>query len=324
MKNPLLDDLNEPSIMVLVEIALPTLAAFYPQGEVLRAGADPANLSISPLSVLDESSFRDPLMMLSGHAVGRMVRRVCPDVEDSGCLTDLDVQAILIASRMASYGSDLKLEHTCTNCGTKTELVVDLNEHINRYSPFTPDQFEHFDLFVEQTGQAIRLRPMLYQDAIDMTMTIVRSNIQAEQFDITHVGDTNTLTDEFVEAYRKQFDANVSANLEAMCAAIYHVTTKTGKVVTDRNLIREWVLKLPTDIVGMITKRIGEINHDIRERSRLSYTCANCGGENSFYMELDPQKLFTRPEGSEKKMNFSGEPKPIEKPTKRPSRVSRK
>jgi hypothetical protein len=324
MSNPLIDDLDESGVIPQIEIALPTLAAFYPTGEVLRDFADPYRITVSALSVLDESAFRDPLMLLSGHAVGKMIHRVCRAVNDSGRLADLDVQAILIACRMASYGSDMKLEHSCSQCKTKNTLSVDLNEHIIRFGSFTPEQFERFDLDIPTIGQKVRLQPMVYQDAVDMTMTMVRSNITAEMFDETNKDNPNQLTDEFIDMYRKQFDANISTNIESICASIFAITTKSGKIVSNRDMIREWLLAVSTDVVKMITDRIGEINHDIRERSRLEYNCMECDHVNTFYMELDPQKLFTPAEVSEPKTKSSAESKTTGKPTKKPSRVSRK
>jgi len=284
MKNPLIDDLDEAGMIPSIEVALPTLAAFYPKGEVLRPEADPLAMKVYPLSVLDESSFRDPLMLLSGQAIGKMVRRVCPGVDDPGKLTDLDVQVIILACRIASYGSTLKLEHTCSKCQTKTDLQVDLNDHILRYSPFSPDELAEFDLDIVEIGQKIRLRPMLYEDAIDVAMNMVRSNISAEKFDSAHTEDVNQLTDAFILEYQAQFESSIRTNIDAICSSIFTVTTTTGKVVNNPDMIKEWFLRLTPNLTKMITDRITKINLSIRERSKLAYTCVSCGTENTFYM----------------------------------------
>lgn len=323
MTNPLLDDLNDAGVLPDVAISLPTMGAFYPQGEVLKPGINPAEISIRPLSILDESSFRDPLMMISGHAIAKMVRRVCPEIDDPGQLAELDVQAILIACRLASYGSSLKLEHVCSKCQNKSTLMVDLNEHLLRYRPYTADELMLFDVDIDATGQKVRLRPMIYQDAVDMVMNAFKSNIQAEQYNQSH-GEDNTLTDEFIEAYHRQFEEGIKTNLAAICSSIYTVTTKSGKIVMDRQSIEEWILRLSPDLIKPITERIARINMDIRERSKLEYVCDSCQTTNGFYVELDPQRLFMQAEGSVTPANSSALSTNTEKTKRRPSKVSRK
>ena len=282
---------------------------------------DVDRIRIRPISILEESSVRDPLMMISGHAVAKLIKRVAPFVTDPGKLCEIDVQAILIASRIASYGSQMTAKHQCPSCNETSELIVDLNNHIQSFTSFTEEEFSEYDLMLPEAGQSIRLRPIPYEDTIDVTMGLIKASISAE--DLEKHND-NVLDAGFIEAYRKQFDQNLTTNLDAITSSIYFVTTKLGKQVHDPLVIKEWLLRLLVVDVTFITKRISDINAKIHEKSIIDYKCDKCDNDNTFYLELDPQKLFMQAESSEIEKSSSAVSKPTTKTTKKQSKTSQR
>lgn len=318
-KNPLIDDLVESSVIPTIEIALPTRGQFYPDGEVLAVGADPDKLVINPISVLEESSFNDPLMMITGHAIGKMISRVCRDIVEPQNICDVDVQAILVASRIVSHGPKMAIEHTCDSCNKKNDMEVDLDSHILNFGSYTPEDIMNFTVELDVIGQTAHLRPMRYQDTVDMTMNLVRANSLVE--DVSDA-DASALSEDFVRKYRDRFEKNLDTNIKAMAASIYYVTTRSGVRVFDEDLILDWVNSLPSENVNQITERIKEINEDIRERSLLEYQCQHCNKKGSFYLELDAQKLFSPAGISEAPKKSSAKQTSTEKSTKKTSKSS--
>lgn len=320
-KNPLLDELIESSVIPQVDIALPTRGYFYPSGEVLGDNCDPDSVTIHPISVLDESSFRDPLIMLSGHAIPRMIHRVAPVLADPASMCELDIQTVLIASRIASHGPDITLDHTCSNgeCKHLNNVKVDLNQHILNFGSYTPEEFEQFDVTLPVVGQAVRLRPILYKDSVAMSMKLVETS-----FDNDLLDSADVITPEFIENYRKRFDVVMGTNIDAIVASIYFVETKSGKKIFDRSMIGEWLNHLVPDDVDALTTKIEQINTEISDRSKLTYQCMSCGEDNTFYVELDPQKLFTQAEDTVAEKNSSAKTKNTKKTTKKPSKTSQR
>lgn len=321
MSNPLLDELSDSSVNPSVDIALPTRGYFYPEGEVLADGIDPDNMTVQPLAALDESAFRDPLLLISGHAIGRMIRKVCPGVIDPGSMSDLDIQTILIACRIASYGPKLELKHTCKECQNETTFQIDLNEHIQQYTAFTPEQFDSFRLVLPKAGQKVMLRPVRYEDSVAMSIDLIKSSSQLD--DLTKSTD-DALSEEFILKYRDQMEAAIQTNLRAVLSSILFVETKKGDRVSDPEFITEWLKILPPEDFKAITKKITEIGDELREKSKLEYECQNCGTANTIYVELDPQKLFTQAEESNPETSSSAKSTSTEKTTKRPSKASRR
>lgn len=323
MSNELVDDLLEGGGITKVSVALPTRARFYPKGEVIADGADPDDIAVSSIGLIEETALKDPLMLISGKAIAKMVKRVCPSVINPAELCDIDIQAILIASRIASYGPTFQTTMTC-KCSHENRIEVDLNNHITRYSPYTPEEFEKFEITLE-SGQRVLLQPIRYADTVHMSIGGLR-NTQTLQDYQDKVGDDPdaVLTEEFIRIYASTFENALEANATGITASIFMVWTKSGKPVTNPETIRGWVEQLPAPIIRQITDRIRSINDDIRQRARVEYQCQHCGELSSVYVELDPQKLFTHAGDSETETVSSASSKSTEKTTKARSRLSRR
>jgi hypothetical protein len=111
MSNELITELHE--VFPPIEISLPTRGMFYPEG-VLAKDTDPTHIQVGTLGILDEFKYRDPFMLVSGNAMGHLITHVCgKQIEHPEELCEIDVETILLASRLASYGPNLKLTHRC-------------------------------------------------------------------------------------------------------------------------------------------------------------------------------------------------------------------
>ena len=275
------------------------------------------------------------MMMISGSAVEKMIKRAVPGVIDAGALCELDVQAILLACRLASHGPTMKIDHTCTNkiedpkgkaepteCGYVNSIEIDLNEHIQRFGPYQDEEFEKFNLTLPKAGQTVRLRPIPYSNTIEVILRTIRSNIGTSKFN--DVEENAKLSDEFITAYQEKFNETLDANIDLIKSSIYYVETKSGKRIFDPENIKQWLEILHTDDVAEINKRIVSINDEILERSKLEYQCQKCGSLNTLIVELDPQKLFTTAEDSETETNSSAKPKVTKRSTKTRGKVSQK
>ena len=325
MSNPLLDDIRTTSVIPTVEIALPTKGHFYAPGEVLDEGVDPDEVTILPISILDESTFADPMMMISGHAISKMIRRVCPQVISPGDLSELDVQAILIASRIASYGPTMRLTAECPTekCDHKNTIEINLNEHIQRFSPYTAEELLLFQVDLPEVKQKVQLAPMTYVDTVDINLASMR--IAQGLGDFAEPDQSATSLDPiFLETYVTVFQKSLMTNLEAVVGSIQYVNTSTGQTVHDRDTIREWLMELVKPSMSRITNRIAEINTAIKERSMLEYQCQNCGTVHKTMLELDPQKLFTEAGESPVEKTSSAKSAPTAKKGKTRSKTSRR
>jgi len=318
--NPLTSDLTNDGTIRQLSVSLPTLGYFYGDNEVLRVNADPAEITVSPMSVLEENIFSDPMMMISGRGITKMISRITTEIIDPAHLCEIDIQAILIACRIVSHGSDLVIEHTCEKCKETNSLSIDLDNHLQHFLPFTPEELLSFDFEIPSIHHIVRLKPISYADAVELTIASINANTEVERF-VDPNEENPIITEEFIEVYKNKFDKGVDINVNSVVSSIYSVTTIGGDVVTKYEYIHDWLLHLPPDDIKAITSHINDINKFINDRSLVDYKCNACGNDDKIYINLDPQKLFTPAEDQVAEKNSSAELPNQGKPIKKQSNI---
>ena len=317
--NPLIKDLMANEAFPSTSIALPTGGRWYPL-EMFGEDVDVNDLEVGVLGVVAEQSFRDPWLMLSGEALPRMLRSICPGVNDPNGLADIDIEAILIASRLVSYGAELKVEHTCegmvpnpefgkkvkkgedphpeqVKCDTENLVVVDLYDFIQRYEQFTPEFLERFIVPIPRVNQIVHLRPMPYSHTIKMIREGIIREQQMDALDDYEV-DALITNPEVVERYTRIAQSMSAGVLDSLTAIIYAIETSDGERVKGDEFIKEWLMAMTADDVKLVTTRNNELNRELRQKAHVDYTCEACGHKNTFRLELDANRLFGQAEDS--------------------------
>jgi hypothetical protein len=120
MTNPLSQYFRQPSIY----IKLPSRGQNYPAGTLIM----PANgeLPVYPMTAIDEITYRTPDALFNGQATINVIQSCVPNIKDAWAIPSIDLDTILIAIRIASYGHDMEFATTCPACQDTSERTVDL------------------------------------------------------------------------------------------------------------------------------------------------------------------------------------------------------
>ncbi len=326
--NPLIQDLIDNEAFPSVSVALPTGGRWYAD-DVIAADADPLDLPVGVLGILAEQNYRDPWLLLSGEAIPRMFKSVCPSVIKANELCDLDLEAILLASRLVSYGPKLELSHVCDAkvedaeaneaaakakkqamkemkvkvpyeapepimkpCGHENKVTIDINEHILRYDIITDEVVN--DLFIYELKilpQKVHLRPMPYHRTIEQMKEGVAQEKQMNSLAEVKIEDL-IIDADAIGRYTRVIDMASSSAVDNIRACIHGIEQTDGKIVNGPEFIREWLLALPTTEAEGITDQINKISKWSLSFSEIKYKCGKCGHENMFRLELDANRLF--------------------------------
>lgn len=312
--NPLIQDLIENEAFPSVGVALPTGGRWYAD-DVLADGADPMDLSVGVLGILAEQNYRDPWLLLSGEAIPRMFKSVCPSIVKANELCDLDLEVILLASRLVSYGPKLELIHVCDNpvdkevsdpktpvgedhpvvklpCGQENNIEIDINEHILRYGVIEDSVID--DMFVHELSilpQKVHLRPMPYHRTIEQMKEGVAQEKQMNSLSEVKIEDL-IIDADAIGRYTRVIDMASSSAVDNIAACIHGIEQTDGQIVNGQEFIREWLLALPTAEAEGITDKINAITKWTLSFSEITYNCGACGHENKFRLELDANRLF--------------------------------
>jgi stress-induced morphogen len=155
MTNPLSQYFRQPSIY----IKLPSQGQNYPAGTLNM----PANgeLPVYPMTAIDEITYRTPDALFNGQATVNVIQSCVPNIKDAWAVPSIDLDTILIAIRIASYGHDMDFATSCPACNDTAERTIDLRTMLDVLrSPDYASHIAHGDL-------EIYFRPLSYKNLND-------------------------------------------------------------------------------------------------------------------------------------------------------------
>jgi hypothetical protein len=114
--NPLSKFFRQPSIYV----RLPSGGKGWRPGSLNL----PVNgeMPILPMTAIDELVYRTPDALFNGEAVTGVIQSCCPNIVDAWACPSIDLDALLVAIRIASYGHNMEIESTCPNCSEEHQF----------------------------------------------------------------------------------------------------------------------------------------------------------------------------------------------------------
>ena len=124
--NPLKQYFRQPAIY----IRLPSDGQFYPKGALDM----PANreLPVLPMTTMDEIRYRTPDALFNGTATVDVIQSCVPNILDAWTIPNVDIDTILIAIRIATFGHELTIGTQCPACSTESDWSVDLRSVMER------------------------------------------------------------------------------------------------------------------------------------------------------------------------------------------------
>jgi hypothetical protein len=271
--NPLRKYFRQPSIY----IRLPSGGKYYPTGTLDM----PPNgeLPILPMTAVDEITSRTPDALFNGSAVMDIIRSCVPNIRDPWVVPSMDLNALLVAVRLASYGHDMDIGTTCPKCGEAHQLTLDLRTVLDSIAPVDYDQA------VTSGDLTFHFSPMDYRQINES------AKIQFEDQKLLQMLTNSEMTEEekmhrLSEAFR-----NITAlTIKAIGESIHSIKT-ADTMVTDRQQINEFLINCPKAVFDQIK------NHAVKLREAtdlkpLNITCDKCSNAYQQSFTLDMSNFF--------------------------------
>ena len=245
--NPLQQYFRQPAIY----LRLPSNGEFYPDGSIDM----PVNkeLPIYPMTAIDEITYRTPDALFNGTAVINVIQSCCPNIKNAWDIPAMDVDSLLVAVRIASYGHNMEFETTCPHCNNVSNRILDLRSVLDRMK--APDYKET----ITQGDLEIFFRPMTYKNLNDNNL------VQFEEQKILQMLPESGVTDE------KKMEV-LSAALKKITEVTVHALTQSiGAVKTPSAFVSEpeFIEELLKNCDRTLFNRIREHVIKIKEQAEL-------------------------------------------------------
>lgn len=271
--NPLRQYFRRPAIY----LRLPSGGEFWPDGSLDM----PQNgeLPVFPMTAIDEITYRTPDALFSGQAVVDVIQSCIPCIMNAWHMPVVDINAILVAIRIASYGNELGMTSTCPACSEATDFSLNLNSVLDRMR--RPD----YAAAVAQGDLQVRFQSMDYQ-------TQNRSNIQQfENQRMMRIIPDSDLSEEDKIQQMNQILRNITQlTITALTGSIQAIETPSG-VVTDRAHIQEFLAQCDRGVFASIRDHAVSLREQT-ELQPVSLKCDKCEHQYEQPLNLDLASFF--------------------------------
>lgn len=271
--NPLKQYFRQPAIYV----RLPSQGKFYPPGTVNMPPT--SELPVYPMTAIDEITYRTPDALFNGQATVNVLQSCVPDIKDVWSTPAMDIDTLLIAIRIASYGHDMDFGTKCPKCGHECEHTVDLRGVLDRMK--TPD----YNKSLNSGDVEIFFRPMTYKNINDNNALQYENQKLLQMLPDSEIPDTDKMS-ALGAALKRITDITVKALAQSIA-----VIKTPQALVSEPEYIDEFLKNCDRELFNRIRDLIIELKEQA-EMPPMNLICPECKNEYKQAVTLDMSSFF--------------------------------
>jgi len=247
--NPLTQYMRQPKIY----ITLPSKGNYWPEGslELTETGEFP----IYSMTARDELLFKTPDALMNGQALVDVIESCMPNVKNAWDMPTIDLDTVLIAIRLATYGEYMNFVYKVPVVNEEEEYQIDLKVLIaqqqNNY---------WIDQVVINPDFIIFVKPLTLRH---MTKNSIKNFENNRIFSL--VNDDSLSDEQKLEMFNQSFANLAKATIELIAENIYKILTPDSEV-TDKDFILEFVNNSDKEIFKTVKDHLQEMknNNDLK------------------------------------------------------------
>ena len=225
-----------------LHITLPSEYNFYPPGsiEIPESG----ELEVFSMTAKDELSFKTPDALLNGQATVDVIQSCIPAIKNAWIMPSIDIDAALVAIRMATYGETLTMTTKVPVTGEERDYELNLREVLDNFSNL---KYEN----VVQSGElTIYLRPLTYQE---FTKNALKTFEEQRIFNL--VNDESISDEDKLQAFTNSFTKLTQLTVDMIVQGIDKIVVGEEEV-TNRDHITDFMKNADKDFFNHVMQHL--------------------------------------------------------------------
>ena len=222
--NPLKKYFRQPKLYV----KLPSSGAFYPKGTLEHT--QNMEFPVYAMTARDEIAIKTPDALMNGQSTVDVIQSCMPNIVNAWDTPNIDLDAILIAIRLATYG---EMMETTIEIGAGNEFTysVDLRTLLDQLH-----QSINWQSRIEVSDQMVlHVRPLTYRDVSKTSVQTFES-----QKIISAVNDSSLSDEEKIKTFRESFSKLTEVTVGLVASSVYKVESVAG-TTEDPEFIQEFM-----------------------------------------------------------------------------------
>jgi hypothetical protein len=271
--NPLSNYFRRPSIY----ITLPSKGKFYPEGTLEMTENN--ELPVYPMTAVDEITYRTPDALFNGTSIIEVIQSCMPSIKNAWVIPSIDLDTILAAIRIASYGHTLEIGTTCPKCEEEAEYGVDLRIIIEQMD------VGEYNSTINVGDLEIHIRPLTYKDINESSL------VQFEEQKIASVLEDADMSEEKkLKLLSETFIKISNITITTMAKSVEYIKTPET-LVSDAEQIDEFLHECDRAIFETIKNKVLTLRSN-SELKPLKIKCMECEHEYEQPFTLDMSNFF--------------------------------
>ena len=273
--NPLGKYFRTPAI----SLRLPSGGKFWPNGSLDLPETN--EVPVYSMTAKDEMIFNNPDALMNGQAVVDVIQSCIPSIRNAWQMPSIDLDAVLIAIRIASFGESMEFTATCPGCSTENTYASDLRPMLDSVVNNTS-----FDQIQEYDGLQFTFKPQTYK-----TVNLINIETFESQRLFSVVNNSDIEDEQKLERVNEIFKKMTEYTLSILSGAIHSIITPDGTVVSNAMHIDEFLSNCDRKTFKWVQKQITDIGNKSK-LSDLDMKCPDCEHEFKQPMTFDNANFF--------------------------------
>ena len=254
--NPLQKYFRQPKLY----LQLPSHGRFYADAALDRQ--DNNEYAVYAMTAKDELTFKTPDALLNGQATVDVIQSCIPSIKDAWNMPSIDMDACLIAIRMATYGENMDITTKVPGTGEEREFTVDLRTLLDHIIN------AEFEWTTYHNDMKITLRPLTYREFTKNALKTFE-----EQRIVTLVNNDSMPDEEKLQRFANSFSKLTSLTVGMVSQGIQNIEVD-GTVVDNPVHITEFVNNADKDFFTKIMDLL-ERNKEVSSIKPMKVNCSD-------------------------------------------------
>ena len=272
--NPLMKFFRQPAIY----IRLPSNGSSWRPGSIDYP--ENGEIPVLPMTAIDEITYRTPDALFNGEAVTGVIQSCIPCIRDAWATPSVDIDVLLVAIRIASYGHSMDISSACPNCSEEHDFGLDLRSIIDNIKA------ADFGKAFQQGDMTVHFRALTYKELTDNSLQ------QFEQQQALRALSESTEMPESDRIIKMNavMKSLVDVTVKTISRSITEIRTPSA-IVTEPQYIEEFILNCDRAVFNNIKNHVIQLRAD-SELKPLEISCPSCTHHYQQIFTLDMANFF--------------------------------
>ena len=250
-----------------IYIDLPSKGIYY--DSTVIQDSQYTQIPVFGMNTMDEIMLKTPDALFSGQATVDIIKSCIPVILNPWRLVGFDIDYVLMAIRIATYGESMDITAKCPSCMTENTLSIKLPGVLDKLASHEPQKS------MTSGELTFNMRPLTYQEFTEFSREGFQYEKQLVQLESAEMSD-----EEKTKQRQNIFDARAKLNVKVI---LRHIATVSAGEQTETNIqeIEKFILDNDTEFFTSIEKSVSQIN-DAWSVPKYDVQCGGTNCDNKF------------------------------------------